>query len=499
MEGRAASATEGAVTDRAAQDAGGLQPGALGLTGVLMQALTNIAPAIAVLFTVPFIAANAGVAAPAAYLGAFILSLTTAVVLTQLTRHLPSAGSYYTFVSRAVHPRAGFLVAWVYFLFAPVVTAQVGTSMGSTIESVVKTEWGFTFPWWVFTTLLIVFVAFSVYRGIKVSVELLVVFGMIEIAIVGIFGLWGFFSPGPGGVTASVFNPGAAPTGQNTGFAIAVIFAIFALTGWDAAAPVAEESANPRRNVPRAILLAVCIMGVFLVVCSWGIISGWGPDRISQFGSSTEPPYLVLAHSYWGPVWWLILIALVNSALAVVISAANAATRLWFGMARTGAMPRALTKLHPTYRTPVNAVLLQTVVSIVIGLGAAALVGVDKVYNVTGLMFTFVLIPVYILGNVACYRLYRSEFRGEFNPFLHLLLPIISTVGLLAVGYKSLSPAPESPNSYAFPLVVVWAILGLLVLVAMRVRGREGWLLRAGQAMADTPAAALPEDQPART
>jgi amino acid transporter len=471
-----------------------LQRGALGLTGVLMQALTNIAPAIAVLFTVPFIATNAGIAAPAAYLGAFVLSLTTALVLTQLTRHLPSAGSYYTFVSRAIHPRAGFLVAWVYFLFAPVVTAQVGTSMGSTLESALKTEWGFTFPWWLFTMLLIAFVGFSVYRGIKVSVELLVIFGVIELVIVGLFALWGFFDPGPGGVTTAVFDPGQAPTGQNTGFAIAVIFAIFALTGWDAAAPVAEESADPRRNVPRAILLAVSIMGLFLVVSSWGIISGWGPDRIGQFGSSEEPPYLVLAHQYWGGMWWLVLLALVNSALAVVISAANVATRLWYGMARSGALPSSLTRLHPVYRTPVNAVLVQTVVSIVIGLGAALLVGADKVYNVTGLMFTFVLIPVYVLGNIACFRLYRGEFRKEFNPFLHVIVPIISTAGLLAVGYKSLSPAPESPNNWAFPLVVVWAVIGVAVLLLMRSRGREAWLLRAGEAMAD----AAPESEPER-
>lgn len=478
----------------------GLDAGALSLTGVVMQALTNIAPAIAVLFTVPFIASNAGIAAPAAYVGAFLLSLMTAIVLTQLTRHLPSAGTYYTFVSRGLHPRAGFMVAWVYFLFAPVVTAQVGTSLGSTLESTLKAEYGFTFPWWLFTLLLIGFVAFALFRGIKVSVQALVVLGVIELVIVGIFSLWGFFDSGPGGISFSVFNPGNAPTGANTGFALAVIFAIFALTGWDAAAPVAEETENPRRNVPRAVIYSVCGMGLFLVVCSWGIVSGWGVDRIDTFSTSEEAPYVVLAKQYWGSGWWIILLALVNSALAVVISAANVATRLWYGMARSGALPRALTDLHPKYRTPVKAILLQTVVSLVIGVGTAAAIGEEKVYNVTGLMFTFVLIPVYIMGNIACYRLYRSEFRREFNPILHLVAPIISSAGLLAVGYKSLNPAPAYPNNYAFPIVVGWAIVGVVILLVMRARRQERFLLDAGRAMADqAPDSDLPPIAPAKT
>lgn len=465
-----------------------LDHGALGLSGVLMQSVTNIAPAIAVLFTVPFIATNAGIAAPAAYVGAALLSLATALVLTQLSRHLPSAGTYYTYVSRGLHPRAGFIVAWLYFLFAPVVTAQVGTSMGSTFETTLRSEYGFTFPWWAFTLILIAFVAAMVARGIKVSVKAIITLGLIELTIVGIFSIWGFFDSGPGGVTLDAFNPGRAPSGSNTGFALAIIFAIFALTGWDAAAPVAEESKDPKRNVPRAVLLAVCIMGVFLVICSWGIISGWGPNRIGSFTSSSEAPYVVLAKQYWhGAGVPIILLALLNSALAVVISAANVATRLWYAMARSGALPHQLAQLHARYRTPVNAVLLQTVVSLIIGIGAGLLLGEDKVYNVTGLMFTFVLIPVYVLGNLACFRLFRSEFRAEFNPFLHLLVPIVSTVGLIAVGYKSLNPAPSYPNNYAFPIVVGWFVIGVVILMVMRARGREEWLLRAGEAVVDRP------------
>ena len=83
-----------------------LRRNAVGLAGVMMQALTDVAPAIAVLFTVQFTASQAGISMPAAYVGAFLIAIPIALVLCQLARRLPSAGGWYTYVSRGVHPRA---------------------------------------------------------------------------------------------------------------------------------------------------------------------------------------------------------------------------------------------------------------------------------------------------------------------------------------------------------------------------------------------------------
>jgi len=141
------------------------------LPGVLMQSVTSIAPAIAGLFTVPFIVANAGVGAPLACLGAFIIALLLGYVLAQFSRHLSSTGSYYTFVSRSLGERAGFLVAWVYLLFYPVVIAQVGSFMGSTVQSTLKAGYNITFEWWWFMIFLIVLVAWTAWRGVELSVN----------------------------------------------------------------------------------------------------------------------------------------------------------------------------------------------------------------------------------------------------------------------------------------------------------------------------------------
>jgi amino acid transporter len=466
-----------------------LRRNAVGLAGVMMQALTDVAPAIAVLFTVQFTASQAGISMPAAYVGAFLIAIPIAVVLCQLARRLPSAGGWYTYVSRGVHPRAGFLVAWLYFLYAPLQTAITGTSIGVAFASTIQSEYGVNIPWWIFMLAIIVFVVVMAYRGISFSTRAIVILGFLELAIVGVFSVWGFFQSGPGGVTLQVFNPANAPTGAGEGFGLAVVFAIFALNGWDGAVPLAEESRDPKRVVPRAVFLALGIMGFFLIICAWGILSGWGTNNIHSFVSSSEAPYIVLAKKFWSSAGVpILLLALLNSALAVTIASTNVTTRMWFSMARSGALPHQLAKLNPRFKTPVNALFLQTIISVVAGLGVAALIGPAKVFDVVGLMFTFALIPVFILGALACFLLYWREWRSEFNWLLHVVSPIITCVALLTVGYYSLNPAPVYPFDWALPICAAWLVVGGIILVVLKIRGNETWMRTAGEAQMDRPA-----------
>jgi amino acid transporter len=468
-----------------------LRSNAVGLGGVMMQALTDVAPAIAVLFTVQFTASQAGISMPAAYVGAFLIGLPIALVLCQLAKRLPSAGGWYTYVSRGVHPRAGFIVAWLYFLYAPLQTAITGTSIGVAFSSTIQSEYGVNIPWWVFMLAIIIFVVVMAYRGISFSTRAIMILGFAELAIVGVFSVWGFFQSGPGGDTLQVFNPANAPTGAGQGFGLAIVFAIFALNGWDGAVPLAEESRDPKRVVPRAVILALVIMGFFLIICAWGIISGWGVSNIHSFATSSEAPYIVLAKRFWSSAGVpILLLALLNSALAVTIASTNVTTRMWFSMARSGALPHGLAKLNQRFKTPVNALFLQTAISIVAGLGVAALIGPAKVFDVVGLMFTFALIPVFILGALACFLLYWREYQPEFNWFLHVVCPLITCVALITVGYYSLNPAPVYPFDWALPICAAWLVIGLIILAVLYFRGNETWMQEAGAAQLDRPAQA---------
>jgi amino acid transporter len=469
-----------------------LKAGVVSLPGVLMQSVTSIAPAIAGLFTVPFIVANAGVGAPLAYLGAFIIALLLGYVLAQFSRHLSSTGSYYTFVSRSLGGRAGFLVAWVYLLFYPVVIAQVGSFMGSTLQSTLKAEYGITFEWWWFMIFLIALVAWTAWRGVELSVKLIIWLGIIEGVIVLALGVWGLANPGPGGLNLHWLTA-AGHSGQLHGLFLGVVFAIFAITGWDAAAPLAEESLDPKRNIPRAVIGSIVILGIFLVVVSWGQITGWGTSRLGSFASSPVLPSFVLGKKYWGDGWLVVLFALFNSAIAVSIACTNASTRFLYGMARAKALPTSLTKIHSRFKTPTNAILVQTGINILLGLVLPLAIGVANVYNVTGTWFTFALAFVYVVSNIGLFVFYRREHRDEFSWAKHLLIPAIGIVALAVVVYYSVNPLPAWPVSLAPFIVLGWLVVGGIVVTVVYRGNRAGNLALAGAAMGESVEDAIVE------
>ncbi len=479
-------------TQATAPEGGALKAGVISLPGVLMQSVTSIAPAIAGMFTVPFIVLNAGVGAPLAYLGAFIIALFLGYVLAQFSRHLSSTGSYYTYVSRSLGGRAGFLVAWVYLLFYPVVIAQVGSFMGSTLQSVLKVEYGVTFEWWWFMIFLIALVAYTAWRGVELSVNLIIGLGIIEGVIVLALGLWGLANPGPGGVNFQWLTT-IGHSGNLHGLFLGVVFAIFAITGWDAAAPLAEESRDPKRTIPRAVMGSIIILGIFLVVVSWGQTTGWGTARLGSFAGSAELPAFVLGKQYWGDGWLIVLFALFNSAIAVSIACTNASTRFLYGMARAKALPAALTKVHPKFETPSNAIITQTVVNVALGLILPLIIGVTNVYNVTGTWFTFALAFVYIMANIGLFVFYRREHPGEFSWGKHLIIPAIGSIALAVVVYYSVVPLPAWPVSLAPFIVLGWLVVGAVV-VALVYRGsRAQNLAMAGAAMGESMEAAQAE------
>jgi len=123
-----------------------LKPNSLGLLGVTMQAITHIAPAIAALFFTGFLVLLAGVTAPLAYVAAVILVLALGNTLIQFSRVLPSAGGYYTYVSRSLGARTGFLTSWMFILYSPMAGGPVCGFFGYIVQGELKTAYNIDIP-----------------------------------------------------------------------------------------------------------------------------------------------------------------------------------------------------------------------------------------------------------------------------------------------------------------------------------------------------------------
>lgn len=466
----------------------GLKAGALRLPEVLMQSVTLVAPAIACLFSFGFIVGSfAGLVAPIAFAIVLVIALVLAINLAMLARAFPSAGGYFTYVSRALHPRVGMFTAWLYFLINPLVPGVILVYMGTVLETELKSKYGFTFPWWLFVIIGIALIMFVAYRGIALSGKLLIILGSLEILIVLALSIWGVFDPGPGGFNFEPVNPANIGDVGANGLYLAVVFGIFSITGWEGACPIAEESENPHSTVPRALILSVLGTGLLLIVCTWFLLIGWGTDDVAKIATADNLPPLILADRFWGSAYWIVLIALINSTLAVCIASNLVGTRMWYSMARAGALPKKFAEIHPKYKTPINAVHAQFIVIVVSAIILTAWWGKENIWFVDGGMITFALGTVYILGSISVLVYYWRERRSEFNWFTHGLFPVVSTIAMIILFYKSLNPFPPAPFKWGPIVVGVWAVLGVLLVAFLAATGREQWLSAAGQAAEERP------------
>lgn len=438
-----------------------LRHGALKFPSVLVQGVTHIAPAVGLVLSLQYITLNAGAATPLAFAVAFCVVLTLGISLTQLARNHPSAGGYYTYISCTLHPRAGFLTAWIYFLYDPTSTAINLAFMGFFLQNACRTEFGVIFPWWVFFVPAVAVVTAMVYRGIEISAKAMGWLTAVEVAILVTLSTLGALHPGAGAAHSAA--TAAKTTVSGGGFYLAVVFAVFSFTGFESVAPLAEEAEHPRRNLPRSIVYSIVLTGIFFTVCSWGILRGWGIAQTGEFARSQENPVLILARHLLGGAWMLVVLAVFNSIMAASIACTTASTRVFFAMGRQGALPRGLAKIHPRFQTPMNAIWLQTAITLGVGLGMGFWIGPDQEYYFLGVAMTLGLILVYAAANLGVFLDYWLRRRQEYRPVLHLAIPLLSTVLLFWAGCRSIVPLPEAPVRYAPILAAVWILMGVAI------------------------------------
>ena len=456
-----------------------LREGAVGLPGVLMQGVATIAPAFAILASFVFIVGFAGMVTPWAYLFGGALLAMQALSSAQLAKVFPSAGGWYTWIARALHPRAGFFAGVLFSVWLPPVGALTLSLLGKTVlEPAIKEEYGVTIPWWVFVVVALALVIWWSYAGISVSEKLLLITGGIEIVLMVALAISGLASPGPGGFSTAPLNPGNFHLAGN--LFLGVVFSIFAFSGWESTGPLAEESKNPRRNVPIGLVASVIILMVYFIFVTWGYLVGFGVDQASKITFDIPFPVTTLAQRVWGGAWVLLLFALLNSAIAVSIACFNGGTRTWYGMGRSGVLPAALGKVVPTRQTPDNAIHVQVAVN-VLAFVMVLIFGAENTFFSWANMITLGLITMYFLANIGVVVYYLTEARSSFNPVLHLVVPAVASAAGIVVVWKSyFSPFTSTgPVFWGLMSFIVLVILTLVALLFLRSRGQEEWLHKA--------------------
>src|SRR4051812_27792423 len=313
-------AMEGATS--AARGFDHLREHSIGLPQVLFQSITHMAPAAAVAYSIFISVPDAQQALPLSVGLALIACICAATAIGQLAKLYPSAGGMYTYAARSLGPGAGFLVAWLFILFEPLVAPFLYLEFGWAMDEVFQTEVGFHYDgqWWIWVALMTVIVFLLTYRDIRLSTTAGVILGAFEIAIFAGLSLWMLLS-NAGDMNLQPFNPSNA-VGDWSGVFKGMVFAILAFIGFEAAAPLGEEARHPRRTVPRAVVGSAVVIGLFYVFCSYAWVFGAGFDQFVKQATGADP-WRNLGKVFWGSGWILVFLAICNSIVANSNAAVN--------------------------------------------------------------------------------------------------------------------------------------------------------------------------------
>jgi amino acid transporter len=472
------------ATSGSAPSVPGLRRDAIGLRDVLFQSITNMAPGAAIAASIPVGALFAGGALPLSVLVALVACMLSASCIGLLARALPSAGSLATYAARGLHPAVGFLTAWGYVLvgvlIAPISLLQLGFATASTINSDFH---GYPATlWWPWSLAGAVIILAAGFYGIRTSARLGTILGTTEIAVFGVLAVFFVVHAGHAN-TASVFTTKYTPKGFHgiSGVIAGSVYSMLAFGGFEGAAPLAEEARDPRRTVPRAVLLATLGIGLLYVFTTYAVDVAFGPAAFVGFGSTGAASWVGMARSLYGLFWLFVFLAIVNSTIANANAGTNVTSRTGYAMGRIGAFPGVLARVHPRHRSPVVAISVIFLITVAVTLGLGLAYNPVNAFAMVGTGIVIVIVAVYIVANAACIGYFASPSRRgpgtRWNPVLHLIIPLAGIAAfvpawLTAAGIRAFSfVAPLTPpSSYMGPGVAGFMVVGVIYLIYLYAR-----------------------------
>jgi amino acid transporter len=441
----------------------GLARGSVGLAPVLFQSITLMGPAVGLVYSMQPSLPYSGIALPLSVLLALLLVVCTASSIGQLGRLFADAGGTYSYIARALGAKTGFVVGWFNLIFQPFFAVLLLLITTNIVQSTIQTKFHTHVPpGWIILVAAAVMFSMTVV-GVRLSTAAGVILGALEVLIFLVLAAWLIVDAGSAN-TIHAFQPSHAAVSGWTGIWKGAVFAILAFVGFEGAAVLGEESREPKRIIPRAVVLAAMFVGLFFVFTSYGAVVGWH-GSLANYATNTNP-WQTMATRVWGVGWVLVFFALLNSAIANGNAGVTSAARVFFSMARAGLLPKAFASTNARYRTPHVAIAFNIIVGIVVALLATAAWGTITGFAVTATAFVVLVIFTYMLANVACAVEYARR-REIWNPFLHLVLPVVGVVTLAFPLYYTYVPLSAAPVRYALYFAPIWALIGIAVMLVL--------------------------------
>jgi APA family basic amino acid/polyamine antiporter len=356
------------------------------------------------IFVVTGIAAGlAGSALVVSMLVAALISLLTALSFAELTAWQPKEGSIYEYSYQLVSPFAGFLVGWMWILSNTFAGAAVSLGFAYYLTALVP---GLN-PNLVAAIVCLAFTAIN-YYSVKQSALLNNILVTAKLLILAFFIIYGLFFVNTANFTQ--FKP------LDAGVFSGAVFFFFAYGGFARAAVIAEEVKDAKRNVPRAMLIALAISAVLYVLIGTVAVGLVGPNKLANSNSPLEEAMKATGNTY---ATFTIAVGGILATASVLLTSVLGVSRMAYAMAKRKDLPQALAKLDPKRNTPIYATWT-------VGLAMTILVLLIDLSRVVAIS-SFAMLFFYTLANISALRL-KPEKRTYPR-----ILPAVGAISCLAL------------------------------------------------------------------
>lgn len=458
-----------------------LNRGILGLADITASTMANIGPAMSFFFGFALLASTAGVASPLTIVAAAIAVILLGNTLAEFSRSIPSTGSFITFIGRAFGPVAALTTAIVVSAgYIIAVSSVVGISGGWT--SIIIAHYFHVHIAWQLFTVLLTLVAFGLcVKGVSISTKWAGALFAFEIGLLLVVSV-SVLVKQSGHLTLAPFEPSHLSEGFK-GLGLGFPLAIYLFIGWENSAALAEETAEPRRAVPRAIYLSVAAMAISYILFAYVTVSGFHYDTKALGGA--EVPFVSVAQGVLGGAAVLAYAAGFTSIMGAMIAATNSQARLIFNSGREGLLPAVMARVTPRSRTPWMSLVVYLVIALALALGWGWSLDPVEFFGDAATLGTILVVVTWLVANLALPFYYRRNHPDLFRPVRHALLPLLGVAAIAFPLYELIKPGQPAPFN-VFPWISA-AIIVVAIGYALVLNTRDRTLAdRVGSIVADS-------------
>lgn len=438
--------------------------GNMGVGELVMSVLAFSSPLTTVAGFIPVLLVFSGATAPGIYLGLTFMLLMFSVGFVKMSQTVKNPGGFYSFITVGLGKRAG-LGAALLALFGYVILGFFAPSLFAvTLQPfVTDTLNGPEIAWYWYALAIIIVTTTLAYNKIDLSAKVLTTVMALEILVVIIFNIASFSS----GVSTHESIGFSLPALGDAGLGLALLFAVGNFFGFEATVIYRDEVKDPDRTIPRATYLAVAGIGLFYALAAWAYIALLGPDNVQEEATNNTVSLFNdgLINLVGKTFSDIAIVLLITSILASMLSIQNIAARYAFTLAKDGALPSFLGRVHPKQKSPYLSALSIGIVWF-IALIVLILAGTpaESIYAVAAGSGGYALVLLITIASLAVF-VYFLRHRNVASSWKTTLAPLASFLMLMSILLLSTLNYPELIGG-SITITVVFLLLTISMFVA---------------------------------